>query len=158
MRLSVFKVLILLFLIGMLNFVLFGQDIDPTRKARNIRAKKLAQNWREQTVTLILFDGSQERGKLVDVDFYGFKLDKNGSHKEVPIEKVRAVKLSPGFMEIVLTGFSSGIGAGLTLGAVTLTSPGVGICIKLTVGVIGAAFGTWFGYRTFYQEDVIELD
>lgn len=160
MKRLVLKAALILFLAGLLTPLspLYGQDEDPARTVRNIRVRKIALNLRGEVVTLISVQGTKVTGKLVDADFDRFLLEAGGKRIEVPINQVTAVILSPGIMEGVLTGLSGALVGGFGVGVVTLALPETGSGTQFSAGLIGAALGTWLGYKTFYQEEVIVLD
>lgn len=139
---------------------MFGQDREnvAARTARNIRVRKLALNLRGEVVTLVSVDGSKVTGRLLDADFERFLLEKGDKRTEVALDEVTAVILSPGFMEIVLSCVAGVFGGGFGSAVIVLSTPDAKSGVKIGAGVAGAALGGWLGYKTFYQEEIIELD
>lgn len=133
-----------------------GQEAGLT--PRNIRARKLAKNWRGETVQLTLADGRLVVGRFIGADFYNFTLETRDKQVVLPINDVTAVMLKPGLIEAGLTLVSGILGGGLGTGIISLTTPGIGPEVAATVALLGAGAGLWWGYRIFYQEVVIELD
>jgi len=147
----------LLMVMVSLPLSLSAQQQEGGLSTRNIRARKLAQNWRGETVQLTLADGRRVVGKFVGADFYSFTLETKDEQFTFSIDEVKAVTLKPGFMEAGLAVAGGILGGGLGAGIVTLTAPGSSVGVVATAAVLGAGAGFWWGYKTFYQEVVIEL-
>ena len=155
------KTFLLFLLVGsvLTIFPISGQDVDPARSARNIRVKKLALNWQDEVVKLTNTDGTKIKGKLVDANFYHFILEKkDGKITEVPIDQITVVTLSPGIMELSLTVATGLIVGGFAMGFVSLTTSEASAASQGVTALLGALVGSWMGYFTFYQEEVIELE
>ena len=156
------KLSILLFLLLMVSHPVLLQaqshEQETRLMPRNIRARKLAQNWQGQTVQLTLADGRLVTGKFVRADFYNFTLETQGKQVTFSIDKVLAVTLKPGPMEVGLALVGGMLGSGLGIGIASLTAPGTGPEVMATVALLGAGAGLWWGYKTFYQEVTFELE
>ena len=155
------KTFLLFLLVGsvLTIFPISGQDVDPSRSARNIRVKKLAQNWQDEVVKLTNTDGTKIKGKLVDANIHNFLLEKkDGKITEVPIDQIAVVTLSPGIMELSLTVATGLLAGGFAMGFVSLTTPEASAASQGVTALLGALVGSWMGYFTFYQEEVIELE
>ncbi|MFB0515758.1 MAG: hypothetical protein ACETWG_04030 [Candidatus Neomarinimicrobiota bacterium] len=148
---------LLLFLMFASPFSLRAQEQGADLSARNIRARKLAQHWQDERVQLTLADGRWIEGQFVGADFYSFTLDVQGEQLVFSIDEVTAVTLKPGPTEAGLALMGGILGGGLGVGIVTLTVPGADPTALATAALLGAGVGLWWGYKTFYQEVVIEL-
>lgn len=134
-------------------------EAGADRTARSIRVRKLAQDLSGQVVTLTLEDGTRIVGKLVEADFQRFVLIQGDmGRKEVPIDMTVTVTLSPGTSELLLTAVSGLLGGAFGSALMALSSPDADVYVKLGAGIVGIGLGGWLGFKSFYQEEVIELD
>ena len=131
---------------------------DSERSVRNIRVKKLSQNWKGKTITLIMIDDEEVTGKLIKADFSNFQIEDDETERIIPISQVQAVKLSPGAAEFALTCITGGLGYGLFWGFISLSAPETKQETQIMTGLLGMGIGSWLGFNTFYREDVIVLD
>lgn len=150
-----------IFMVGPLLFTspLNWQEVNSAQTVRNIRVKKLAQNWKGKVVTITNADGSKITGRLVDADLYRFVLEKNkGKKTEIPIDQISIVTLSPGLVEMSLTIVTGLLAGGFAAGFVSLNTPNASASMHWFVSLVGVFSGSWIGYLTFYQEEIIELE
>ena len=131
---------------------------DSERSVRNIRVKKLSQNWKDKTITLIMIDDEEVTGKLIKADFSNFQIEDDETERIIPISQVQAVKLSPGATEFALTCITGGLGYGLFWGFISLSAPETKQETQIITGLLGMGIGSWLGFNTFYREDVIVLN
>lgn len=126
-------------------------------ETRNIRVRKLAQDWTGRRVRITLTDGKRVAGTFAGADLFDFKLDGFGGRKVFPIDKVKSVTLRPGLGEAVLVLVGGALGGGLTTGIIALTVDNASPETLAGGFAVGAAAGLWWGYRAFFHEVVIEL-
>ncbi len=95
----------------------------------------------------------------MDANIHNFLLEKkDGKITEVPIDQIAVVTLSPGIMELSLTVATGLIVGGFAMGFVSLTTSEASAASQGVTALLGALVGSWMGYFTFYQEEVIELE
>lgn len=135
-----------------------AQESERTTTPRQIRVRKLAQNWKGKRVELKLDDQSTESGILLDADFSNFTINQNSRKVKVLINDVVSVTLPPGPMELGLAIASGALGGGFLAGIISLTAENATNETITGAGLFGIAGGFWWGYTTFCQEEVIELE
>lgn len=153
-----FGIPLLALFLCLVNIPLQAQESEQTTTSRQIRVRKLAQNWKGERVELKLADQSLERGVLLDADFSNFTINRNSRKVKVPINNVVSVTLPPGPMELSLVIASGALGGGFLAGIISLTAQDATNETIASAGLLGIAGGFWWGYTTFYQEEVIELE
>lgn len=131
-----------------------GVELTP----RSIRARKLAQNWQGKIIQITLTDGRLVIGRFIEADFYSFTLETGSEQVTFPIDEVKAVTLKPGIVEIGLALVSGIMGGGFGAGIIVLTVPDYTTSMMTSAAVLGGGVGLWWGYKAFYQEEVIDLE
>ena len=137
---------------------LIAQGTDLEDKTRAIRIKKIASEWKGAILTLHTRDENELTGKLKDVTHAAFILERHGREVEIPLGEVVKVSFKPGAPELFLTIASAIMGGGFLSGALLIsdedTSPAA-LALATTLGI--GAGGLW-GFSTFYETEVIELE
>ena len=129
-----------------------GQEQAPGPSTRQIRARKMAQQWRGMEVRLILSDGQEVEGRVVKANFYTLTMIVGKKEQRLPIETIDTAIISPGLPEILLVMLSGSLGAALGYGATTLAAPDASINVtRLVAAGTGLGAGIW-GWRSFFRE------
>jgi len=153
-KISILLIILILFNLGMP--LAYGQD--PQVNIRNIRVKKLAQQWKGQTISFYWLDGNWVTGRLADVTTQDFVIEKNSRLTTYRHQEISAVTFPPGFLELVMTITTGLLTAGLVWGATALSAPNSNETVQGSAGALGFGTGLYFGYKSFYRKVVVELD
>lgn len=144
--------LAILLLLTFLPLSLTGQERTLGPTPQQIRARKLADQWRGKNVIFILESGEDIIGRPVRATFYTLTLDVKGSRITLPIDTLFAAVLKPGPPELMLSAVAGIIGSALGYGAVDLSVPNATVRqLQTAAGVTGILATVW-GLRTFYRE------
>lgn len=137
----------------------FSQETNKfSEQTKLIRIKKIASEWQGSHLTLHTRDGQEISGLLVKVSGGNYHIQLGARELEIPLEDVVKVSFKPGAPEIFLSFASALMGGAFLSGAYLIaneeaSSSDVGLAA--TLGLLGG--GLW-GYSTFYETEVIELE
>lgn len=129
-----------------------GQERAPGPSTRQIRARKMAQQWQNMEVILVLSDGQEVVGRIVKADFLTLTMIIDQKEQRLPIETIDTAIIRPGFPEILMAALSGSLGVALGYGATSLAAPDASTNIALMIAAgTGLATGIW-GWRSFFTE------
>ncbi len=130
-----------------------------TEQNRLIRIKKIATEWQGSVLTLHTRDETKIRGRLMDVSAGAYHLKVNDYETiDIPLGDVVKVSFEPGTPEILLSFASAVMGSAFLSGALLIADEGASqgeVSVAALIGMLGG--GLW-GYSTFYETEVIELE
>ncbi len=150
--------IVLLLICGITGPLLAQETSSFAETTKLIRIKKIATEWQGSSLTLHTRDGDEIGGVLVEVSGGFYHMDLGGRFVEIPLQDVITVSFEPGAPEMMLSLASAVMGCAFLSGALLISNDeasqtNVGIAAAL--GLIGG--GLW-GYSTFYETEVIELE
>ena len=144
--------LAILLLLTFLPLSLAGQERTLGPTPQQIRARKLADQWRGKKVIFIIESGDDIVGRPVKATFYSLTLDVNGRRIVLPIDTLSAAILRPGPPELMLSAVAGILGGALGYGAVELTIPTATSGQVQTAAAVTGILATVWGLRTFYRK------
>lgn len=127
-------------------------------QTRLIRIKKIATEWQGSKLTLHTYDGYEYNGTLMEVSSEHYHIYGTSGEVIVPLEEVIKVSFKPGPPEAILSIASALMGGGFLGGALLLAdadSSPENVSLAATLGMLAGGF---WGYTTFYEVEVIELE
>lgn len=137
----------------------FAQEANSfAEQTRLIRIKKIATEWQGSRLTLHTDDGYEYTGTLMGVSVEHYHLYRTSGEIIVPLENVVKVSFKPGPAEAFLSIASAMMGSGFLAGALLLAdadSSPENVSLAAAVGMLAGGF---WGYSTFYEVEVIELE
>lgn len=129
-----------------------GQEQAPGPSTRQIRTRKMAQQWQNMEVRLVLSDGQEVVGRVVKADFFTLTVIVNQKEQRLPIETIDTAIISPGFPEILMAVLSGSLGVALGYGATSLAAPDATTSVTILIAAgTGLGTGIW-GWRSFFKE------
>lgn len=125
---------------------------------RLIRIKKIANEWQGSVLTLHTRDGDAIQGRLVEVSAGEYHLQVGPREIQIPLGDVVSVSFNPGFSEMMLSFASAAMGASFLAGALIVANEDASSSDLSTAAFLGMLGGGLWGYTTFYEIEVIELE
>ena len=129
-----------------------------TEQTKLIRIKKIATEWQGSKLTLHTRDGQQFKGRLEKVSGGFYHLSSGHDSIEVPLADVVRVSFEPGAPEILLSLASAIMGGGFLSGAILIASEDASSADVTLAALLGLLGGGLWGYSTFYETEIIELE
>ena len=123
-----------------------------------IRIKKIATEWQGSHLTLHLKDGQEVSGQLIEVSGGNFHLQSGSRLVKIPLGEVHQVSFEPSTPEFLLSIASAFMGGAFLSGAIMIANDDASqqdVSLAALLGLLGG--GLW-GYSTFYETEVINLE
>ena len=140
------------------GFLLAQTPKNFSEHNRLIRIKKIANEWQGSILTLHMRDGDAIEGRLVEVSGGEYHLQVGPREIRVPLGDVVSVSFDPGMSEVMLSFASAAMGASFLAGALMVASGDASSSALSTAALLGMLGGGLWGYTTFYEIEVIELE
>lgn len=129
-----------------------GQDDYRGPTASQIRARKLADQWKGSRVVVLLTNGESTKGRLINASFDSIIVSSGGRDIELPLGEVAAVILPPGLPEIAMIAVMVGVGDVLGYGLISLTHPTAEDWVAAAAAGSGGLLLGYWGHSVFYKE------
>ncbi|MBC8377142.1 MAG: hypothetical protein H8E26_13950 [FCB group bacterium] len=129
-----------------------------SEQTKLIRIKKIVTEWQGSILTLHTRDGQEIHGRLTEVSGGNYHMDLASGEITIPLEDVVKVSFKPGTPELLLSIASAAMGGAFLSGAILIANDeanSMDVGIATLLGLLGG--GLW-GYSTFYETEVIELE
>ncbi|NQV16240.1 hypothetical protein HQ531_12335 [bacterium] len=123
-----------------------------------IRIKKIANEWQGTILTLTTREGDEIHGKLVEVSAGKYHMEVGAIVIQIPLEDVVRVSFLPGPPEMFLAITSSLMGGAFLGGAFMISKDDASSEDIGTAALLGIVAGGLWGYSTFYESEIIELE
>ncbi len=155
------KSLTALTIIGMVSMLAsraYAQDLSTTSiddQTRQIRLKKLVNEWQGSILTLHARDGEEISGRLIEVSAGNYHLEVGTRLLKVPLEDVIQVSYEPGPPEILLSIASSIMGGAFLSGALLILQEDASDANISSAALLGMMAGGFWGYSIFYESEII---
>jgi len=147
------------FIICLSSISVLAQD-SPSfeEQTKLIRIKKIASEWQGSTLTLHTREGEMFQGRLVKVAAGHYYLESRGRELEVPLQNVTHVSFEPGTPELLLSFASAIMGGAFLTGALLIANDNANQSDVSLAALLGLLGGGLWGYSTFYETEIIELE
>jgi len=123
-----------------------------------IRIKKIATEWQGSLLTLHTRDGDVIDGRLLEVSGGNYHMDVTTRVIMVPLQDVVMVSFKPGLPEAMLSFASAAMGSAFFTGALLIVNEDASSSDTSIAALLGMLGGGLWGYSTFYETEVIELE
>ncbi|MCF7825738.1 MAG: hypothetical protein K9M55_03285 [Candidatus Marinimicrobia bacterium] len=137
----------------------FAQNTSTfTDQTKLIRIKKIATEWQGSILTLHTRDGREISGRLIEVSGGNYHMALVSGTMEIPLGEIIKVSFKPGLPELMLTLASAAMGGAFLSGTILIANEEASpqdVSLAALIGLLGG--GLW-GYTTFYETEVIELE
>ncbi len=151
--------LITMFFMVLCISTLSAQDTASLHEqTKLIRIKKIASEWQGSYLTLHTHDGQEINGKLLKVAGGYYHMEVGKQEIEIPLSTVIQVSFEPGMPELLLTMASAFMGGAFLSGALLIADEESSQQSVKLAALLGLAGGCLWGYSTFYETEVIELE
>jgi len=138
---------------------LFAQNTSTfTDQTKLIRIKKIANEWQGSILTLHTRDGREISGRLIEVSGGNYHMALTSGKMEIPLGEVVKVSFKPGLPELMLTIASAAMGGAFLSGTILIANEEASQQDVNLAAVLGLLGGGLWGYTTFYETEVIELE
>jgi len=140
------------------NAVLAQSANSFSEQTKLIRIKKIASEWQGSLLTLHTRDGQEIDGRLVKVTGGNYHIEIGAREIEIPLADVVKVSFKPGAPELMLSFASAIMGGAFLSGAFLIANEDAKSGDVSLAAVLGMLGGGLWGYTTFYETEVIELE
>jgi len=142
------------------SMAIHGQQRNPQllETTQEVRVRKIVSELEGVEISLETKDKLIITGHLEGVSAGAFNLTRNGRLEVIPIDSVSRIMIRPGASEIFLTAISAGMGALFLGGALVLSTDDVSENSLGLTALLGLTGGALWGYSTFYNCEIIELE
>lgn len=149
---------VLLLLVLSVSFIYAQQSSSFSEQTKLIRIKKIASEWQGSILTLHTRDGDEIDGRLLEVSGGNYHMDVNAREIQVPLQDVIMVSFKPGLPEVMLSFASAAMGGAFLSGALLIANEEASTSDASIAALLGVLGGGLWGYSTFYETEVIELE
>jgi len=134
------------------------EPVSLLEQTKLIRIKKIASEWQGSVLTLHTRDGKEVHGKLLEVAGGQYHMEVGNRRVQIPLMDVTKVSFRPGLPELMLSLASAAMGGAFLAGAVLIVDEEATGTETGVAGILGVLAGGLWGYSTFYETEVIELE